>query len=172
MARFSASATAGMTVFCLALGASPSAAAAPAHGAAGGVFAGGEARVLTVSCSSPGNCAAAGSYTDRSRHGQAFVVSEVRGTWQTAKQVPGLTVLNAGGSAGIHQVSCSSAGNCSAGGWHKDRLGHIQGFAVTEVNGAWKQAIPVPGLRALNTGGNAVVQSVSCASAGNCSAGG
>jgi hypothetical protein len=36
---------------------------------------GGGAGVLSVSCASPGNCAAAGSYTDCSGHTQAFVAS-------------------------------------------------------------------------------------------------
>ncbi len=37
---------------------------------------------------------------------------------------------------------------------------------------AWGQAIEVPGLGALNAGGHALVSSVSCASAGSCTAGG
>ena len=47
-----------------------------------------------------------------------------------------------------------------------------QGFVAVERNGAGAQAIGVPGLGALNTGGFAEVISVSCASAGNCAAGG
>ena len=43
---------------------------------------------------------------------------------------------------------------------------------AAERNGRWGKAIEVPGLGALNTGGDAVVNSVSCASAGNCAAGG
>jgi len=43
---------------------------------------------------------------------------------------------------------------------------------VSEVNGTWGTAIEVPGTPALNTGGIADTLSVSCASAGNCSAGG
>ncbi len=36
----------------------------------------------------------------------------------------------------------------------------------------WRRAVEVPGLGALNAGGSAQVVSVSCASAGNCAAGG
>jgi hypothetical protein len=43
---------------------------------------------------------------------------------------------------------------------------------VSQVNGQWGTAIEVPGLGALSTGGSAGVGSVSCASAGSCSAGG
>src|SRR5260370_14666436 len=38
--------------------------------------------------------------------------------------------------------------------------------------GTWRTAIEVPGLGSLNRGGYAEVHSVSCASAGNCPAGG
>ena len=38
--------------------------------------------------------------------------------------------------------------------------------------GTWRTAIEVPGSGALNAGGSARVESVSCASAGNCAAGG
>src|SRR5215471_15942797 len=38
--------------------------------------------------------------------------------------------------------------------------------------GTWQAAIEVPGVAALNKGGQAVVNALSCASAGNCAAGG
>jgi len=43
---------------------------------------------------------------------------------------------------------------------------------VSEVNGRWATAIEVPGTAALNRGGYAQALSVSCASAGDCAAGG
>jgi len=93
------------------------------------------------------------------------------GTWHTAIEVPGTATLNTGG-AWISSVSCASAGNCSAGGDYSDAPGHTQVFVVSEVNGTWDTAIEVPGTASLNTGGAATFYSVSCASAGNCSAGG
>ena len=42
----------------------------------------------------------------------------------------------------------------------------MQGFVAVERHGRWGQAIEVPGLAALNTGGVAGVGSVSCASRG------
>jgi hypothetical protein len=45
-------------------------------------------------------------------------------------------------------------------------------FVVGETGGTWGTAQEVPGTAALNTGGVAVLSSVSCASAGNCAAGG
>ena len=69
-------------------------------------------------------------------------------------------------------MSCASAGNCSAGGDYTDSSGAFQAFVVNQVNGTWHTAIEVPGTAALNQGGFAEILSVSCAAAGECSAGG
>jgi hypothetical protein len=90
--------------------------------------------------------------------------------WGTAIEVPGITAL--GKVAALNLVSCGSAGNCSAGGIYADNSGRRQAFVVGQVNGTWDKAIEVPGTAALNPGGNARTASVSCASAGECSAGG
>jgi hypothetical protein len=134
---------------------------------------GGTAALLrSVSCASAGNCGAGGYYTDGSGHAQAFVVNEASGAWGAAQQVPGTAVLNAGGSAQLDSVSCASAGNCGAGGNYTDGSGHQQGFIVGEASGTWGTAKEVPGTAALNKGGDGGLTSLSCASAGNCSAGG
>jgi hypothetical protein len=95
-----------------------------------------------------------------------------RGEDQLAIEVPGTAALNRGGDAYVYSVSCASAGNCSAGGFYTDTSGHSQVFVVSQVNGTWHAAIEVPGTAALNQGGDAGLESVSCASAAHCSAGG
>jgi hypothetical protein len=92
-------------------------------------------------------------------------------SWGNAEEVPGMASLNVGG-ARLLSLSCPSAGNCSAGGSYSDGSFQDQAFVVDEVNGIWGNAVEVPGSGALNAGGFAGVQSLSCASAGNCSAGG
>jgi hypothetical protein len=126
---------------------------------------------LSVSCTSAGNCAAGGDYLNDSGF-QAFVASERHGVWAKATAVRGLGTLNADGDARVSSLSCTSAGNCAAGGYYQDAGNHFQGFVTAEVNGLWGQAIEVPGLGTLNTGGNAAVSSVSCTSGGSCAAGG
>jgi hypothetical protein len=133
---------------------------------------GGSGQVQSVSCASAGNCSAGGYYTDRSGHYQVFVVSEVRGRWHTAVEVPGTAALNKGGRANIYSVSRASAGNCAAGGQYVDSSYAGQAFVASEVHGTWHTAIEVPGTAALNTSGGAWISSVSCASAGACSVGG
>ncbi|HTU72241.1 MAG TPA: hypothetical protein VMG38_01865 [Trebonia sp.] len=138
----------------------------------GALNTGGFANVESVSCASAGNCSAIGDYVDTSFDGHGFVVSEINGTWGTAEQIPGLAALNTGGSSNTYSVSCASAGNCSAGGYYSDGSLRSQGFVVSEINGTWGTAEEVPGLATLNGGGYAQVDSLSCASAGNCTAGG
>src|SRR5215475_12133495 len=98
-------------------------------------------------------------------------------TWQAppAIRVPGIVSAPAGGHVGptaqVTSVSCASAGNCSVGGSYYDSV-NIQAFVGSQVNGVWRQAVKVPGTAALNKGDVAQISSVSCASAGNCSAGG
>lgn len=133
---------------------------------------GGNASVFSVSCGAAGDCAAGGFYKDASSHAQAFVVSERRGSWGKAVEVPGTAALNSGGSALVESVSCAVAGSCVAGGYYKDGPGNRQAFLVSEKNGSWNTAVEVPGTATLNSGGNATVDSVSCVSARSCAAGG
>jgi hypothetical protein len=81
-------------------------------------------------------------------------------------------ILNWGGSASVSSVSCGSAGNCVAGGSYRDRSGRTQAFVVDQTDGTWGSAIEVPGSEALNVRGFAIVGSVSCCAANNCTAGG
>jgi hypothetical protein len=133
---------------------------------------GGGAHLASVSCGAAGNCAAGGNYTDGSDHQQAFVASERNGRWGKAIEVPGLGSLNKLGVALLASVSCRPAGNCAAGGAYTDGSGSFQAFVASERNGTWRTAIKVPGSGALNAGGHAFALSLSCASAGNCAAGG
>src|SRR5215510_7078020 len=92
------------------------------------------------------------------------------GTWGTAIEVPGLGALNQGGAAELTSVSCGAAGNCAAAGSYTDGGGYTHAFVAGETNGKWRKAIKIPGLDALTPARADSVDSVSCASAGNCAA--
>jgi hypothetical protein len=124
--------------------------------------AGHSADLSVLSCGSAGNCAAGGTYDDRSGREHLFVVSEKNGRWGTAIEVPGSAALNTGGSAALTSLSCTPAGYCAAGGFF------AHAFVVSERSGSWGKAIEVPGLGAAGS----AVDSLSCSSAGNCAAGG
>ena len=124
-----------------------------------------------ISCASPGNCSAGGSYTDAGNAAQLFVVSEKNGTWGNAEAVPDLAALNTGGDSQLTSLSCASPGNCAAGGdYSGDHPSTHSAFVVDQVNGTWGTAQAIPGLTALNTGGEAFGTSVSCGAAGICAA--
>src|ERR1700722_9672451 len=131
---------------------------------------GGGTGVSSVSCTSAGSCVAGGYYWDR--HGpQGFVAMEKAGHWAKATGVPGLATLNRGleghGDADVSSVSCPSARYCAAGGYYADTDRHDDdGFVAVEKDGAWGNAVTLP------TGEFGDVESISCASAGNCLAGG
>jgi hypothetical protein len=133
---------------------------------------GGGADIDSVSCASAGNCTAGGYYTDASQGRQAFVSDETGGTWGTPEEVPGTAELNAAGSANVESVSCASVGNCSVAGFYASAGFSDQALVASEADGTWGTAEEVPGTAQLDTDGEAQAQSVSCASAGNCSAGG
>src|SRR6185437_3251630 len=130
---------------------------------------------ITVSCGAPGNCAAAGwTDTNVTRSRTSFVLNEVNSAWGAPHDVPGLAALTGtGGFSRITAVSCKSAGNCTVTGQFSTSLRGTKAFAVSEVNGTWGNALEIPGIAALGGGTDAASASaVSCATAGNCAAGG
>ena len=100
------------------------------------------------------------------------MVSERNGRWSKANDLRGPAARGQ-----VSSLSCASAGNCGAGGYHfngYDNYGNLLSgaFVAGERNGRWAAPEVPPGLAALNLGGNAQVNSVSCAAASRCSAGG
>jgi hypothetical protein len=137
-----------------------------------GLNAGGNDEVDDISCPSPGNCGAGGFYTDGAGHQQVWVANEVAGTWDSAVEIPGMALLNAGTVSDFNGISCPSAGNCTAVGDYTDESGELQAFVAGETGGTWGSAIEAPGTGFLNSDGVALALGVSCSSAGNCTAGG
>ena len=133
---------------------------------------GGDMEYNSVTCLGHFNCTAGGYYTGASGDEEAFVASEVDGTWQPAIEVPGIATLNAGGSSAIFTVSCAVPTSCTGVGNYADATGNQQAFVVDEVNGTWASAEEAPGTAALNVGGLASLNDVACTSPGNCDAGG
>jgi hypothetical protein len=128
---------------------------------------------MAISCTGSGSCSAGGSYYDSSNDPQAFVVTESNGTWGSAEEVPGFSSLNsAGAGSGLNALSCSSPGNCSAGGNYADVNGYVQAFITNEVNGTWTTAVEVPGTASLNVNNNAALTAMQCNANGACSASG
>jgi hypothetical protein len=76
------------------------------------------------------------------------------------------TVLNVDHYSYLQSVQCVSVLHCTATGAYSDAQGHSQVFVISEVNGFWGS--PLTLVSALNVGGNAYPNEVSCASSTNC----
>jgi PASTA domain-containing protein len=132
----------------------------------------GDATVTAISCAAPGKCAAGGYTAVGNFTQQAFLVSERNGRWSKAIEVPGISALDLGSDAFVTSVSCAPSGHCAATGLYTPGYAGQEAFVVDETNGTWGNAIDVPGLATLNSGGFANVNSISCVGTGACSAGG
>ena len=118
----------------------------------------------SLSCASPGDCAAVGEYSAVGRFLQALLLTKTNGSWSA-----GVDAAPASPAAWLGSVSCASAGNCTAVGGFDDSSNVQQGLLLTETAGSWGPPVEA-GLPSDNTNLGAELDSVSCASAGNCSA--
>jgi hypothetical protein len=137
----------------------------------GPLNAGGVSQVLSVSCGAAGNCTAGGFYAASSGQ-QGFVVSQRDGVWRQAIELPGPGDVSPDGSATVFAVSCASAGTCTAGGQYTNASGDAEGFVVSRRNGSWRRVMVISGPGTPWADTSPYVWSVSCPSAGNCTAGG
>jgi hypothetical protein len=67
----------------------------------------------SVSCASPGNCTAVGSFTNRDEINEPFTMTSTNGEWETpqpAQFAEGVQFID----ARFNSVSCASPGNCTA----------------------------------------------------------
>src|SRR5271166_6370023 len=129
--------------------------------------------IVAVSAVVAAGAAAGVTLVVRPPDARAVGAARPAGSWGTAIEVPGLGALNKGGFAEVTSLSCTSAGDCAAGGLYAGRRFNAgEAFVVSQRHGRWGTAIEVPGLAALNEGGDAEDFSVSCGSAGNCAAAG
>ena len=124
----------------------------------------------SVSCASAGNCGAVGQYLDSSSHERGLLLSETAGTWATG--VEASPPANAGSNPAVYpsSVSCASAGNCSAVGNYVDSSGHRQGLLLAESAGTWATGVEASLPASAGSDPHVSLNSVSCASTGDCSA--
>ncbi len=123
----------------------------------------------SVSCASAGNCTAVGTYQDSSGDTQGLLLTQTSGTWAAGEKAPLPAGTAASQFVSLSSVSCASAGYCTAVGIYQDSSGNYPALVVTETSGTWAAAdASLPAGAAANPVADLV--SVSCASAGNCTA--
>jgi cytochrome c551/c552 len=130
----------------------------------------------SVACTSAADCVAVGDYRDTngSSDRQAMLVTETNGAWGPASEVglPANALTKAGKQqASLTSVACPSAGNCVAVGDYADAEAQ-QVMVATETNGTWGAAseigLPPIAVPAAARDQYGELNSVACASAGNC----
>ena len=136
-----------------------------------------DVEVRSISCASPGNCAAVGAYA-RTGGGQfggpleGLLLTETAGQWEPGVEAVVPANADSAGYVTVDSVSCASAGNCTAVGVYFPTSGGTGGLLLTEKHGRW--AAGVEALLPTNDPhpekDSASLSSVSCASAGNCTA--
>ncbi len=125
-----------------------------------------------VRCPSAGDCTAIGYYTDSSGKGQVLLLSETAGTWGTGVEA----TLPADAASepevlGPRQLSCPSAGSCTAAGVYTDSSGRYQGLLLSETSGTWGTGIEATMPANVNASHPHVsMNGISCPSVGNCTA--
>ena len=99
---------------------------------------------------------------------QAFAAAWARGVEVTLPA--GAATSPQSPQVSLSSVSCASAGNCTAVGSYLDSSINFQGLLLTETSGAWAQGVQVTLPAGAGTNPFVSLSSVSCASAGNCTA--
>jgi len=126
-----------------------------------------------VSCSSVGNCSAVGNYTDSTGSEQTMAVTIANGTAATAVEasLPANAFATVGQQfAELDAVSCSSVGNCTAVGDYAIAPSNQQAMSLNETSGGWSTAVEVASPASTSTNPTGTLHSISCTSAGNCTA--
>jgi len=128
------------------------------------------ANLFSVSCSSAGNCVAAGVFTNATGGYEAFTQTQTNGSWATAVPATfGANVQNSSPDAYFSSISCPSAGNCVAAGAFTNADGDYEAFTQTQTNGSWAIAVPATfGANVQDTSEYGLLNSISCPSVGNC----
>lgn len=132
----------------------------------------------SVSCPSPGNCTAVGTYIDGTGSVQGMLLDERGGPWAPATEatLPGdadTTGSPAQSDLSLNSVSCPSTGNCTAvGSYDATSADDVEALVLTEAGGAWRAAVAasVPSGAAGNP--EASLDSIFCRAPSTCVASG
>jgi len=129
----------------------------------------------SISCASPGNCSAVGWYIDSGGYQQGLLLTEHAGHWTRGVEAGVPADAGTDPQVNLIAVSCASPGNCTAVGTYEDRkTGYsdvaTSGLLLTETAGRWAPGIEAALPANVNQDPGVTLESVSCASAGNCTA--
>ena len=127
----------------------------------------------SASCGAVGQCVVAGSYRNSSNEQEGLVLTGTvsGGAWTFTPTAAGLpSGAAASPVASLNSVSCPAAGTCDAVGSYEDSSHHEQGLLLTQAGSVWAQGARASLPADASSNPDVSLTSVSCTSAGNCSA--
>ncbi len=90
-----------------------------------------------ISCSSPGNCTAAGSFVAASDgHAHPMTQTSTNGVWAPVVPTDVTGIAGSGADGGLYSISCTAPGYCTAAGSFNHRA-----ITQTSTNGVWAPAV-------------------------------
>ena len=133
-----------------------------------------DAEFNSVSCVSAGNCTAVGYFKNAGGDQEAMTMTSTDGVWANVRPATfGDVVQYSSPDDEFESVSCVSAGHCTAVGNFKNAGGGYEAMTMTSTDGVWANALPATfGDVVQSSSPYAEFYSVSCVSAGNCTAAG
>ena len=131
-----------------------------------------DASLSAVTCAAAGTCVAVGSYASTKGEQQALLVVESSGVWADVVVPLPADASTTAASNALAAVACSGATSCAATGSYVTGGGAQQALLVTSTSSTWSDVVvPLPAGASTTAASNAL-DTVSCAAAGGCVAGG
>lgn len=127
--------------------------------------------VKAVSCASPGNCSAVGTYLDSTApipRIEGFTLQEVNGSWGSAVRAQLPPRANFNPYVTISQIECPSTANCVAVGSYIDSQNATRPLLLSETSGKWATAKALSLPNDTNAYPLASLSEVTCVSPGHC----
>jgi len=125
--------------------------------------------ILSVACTSVGNCYAVGNYVTSANTLQPLIVAEHDGQWQTGTVAPlpvGAAVR--GQKAVLYSVTCLPTNTCTAVGAYVDGDGDQQAMLLTANAGVWSAVTEASLPSDAGTSPAATPIAVDCVAVGDC----
>ena len=89
-----------------------------------------------ISCSTPGNCTAAGVFLGPDDQAIPMTQTSTNGVWAPAVPADVTGIAGSGSNGSFHAVSCTAPGYCTAAGEYNQRA-----ITQTSTNGVWAPAV-------------------------------
>jgi hypothetical protein len=127
--------------------------------------------ILSVACTSVGNCYAVGNYVTSANTLEPLIIAERNGQWLTGTVAPlpvGATVR--GQKAVLYSVTCLPTGTCTAVGAYVDGDGDQQAMLLTANAGVWSAVTEATLPSDAGTSPAATPIALDCVAVGDCTA--